>query len=528
MASSSNPGTAAASMALRGAAAAAAHGPCILDCTEDTILTYAQGSFSLIERDLSLLQQPMRERALAYLHRQCDDEKATAVPSVPDAFAVRRELISLKKVCLNAFELGMVLEKELQQLATFHYYDTEPAQEAEGCTPWSDSPTTGDIPTFAHKAAYTQASRLLQRCRGALNVVHDSRRVTKLICSTPRHPSTPRLTQLASLLEGGLSTHRTLAEARAFIVEARAFIAEEGGAALRSGPWPSTCHEVVAPDDSHAPAPAPAPATEPETADGLAALAQGIREQGQLDAVSARWVAASLVARGGWKAQAIVRELRQFHAVLRTLHTPPARSLVPQPAQAPGGSSSSSSCRRSRSNVGHPPGASPASSGSQHIDADANAVDDDREAAGRCMAMDEGSSVQSVLMVLKGLVRALAEEAGGSGVKKTAATAAAAAGGGGGAGPGAQQVVALRLRLRLRGDRLLRMLEAAAAVGAEATRWVEVVCGVRAGAAPLFVAANLTDTVGRAAMVVPQGFGLGAELRACRAAARLPLEELRR
>jgi hypothetical protein len=163
---------------LRAAALTAVSGPCVLDASARTILNYAQGSLSLIEVDAGLLAPSHRSAALA----------AVAGAGVPEAFAVRRQLISFKKVCLNVFDAAQLVEKDLQQLATFHYYQC---------------PKDGSSGELQHTEPYTLASKLLQNCRGSLSSIHGVRQITKLICSIPRHPDSARLPPLVAVLRPG-------------------------------------------------------------------------------------------------------------------------------------------------------------------------------------------------------------------------------------------------------------------------------------------------------------------------------------
>ena len=185
-------------MQLREMAASKIPGPPVLDVTERTILNYAQGSFALIEADASVLGPARRDIAVA----------AAVQAGIQDAFAVRRQLIAFKKVCLNVFGYAQLLEKDLQQLATFHYYQC--AHDRGGI--------------LRHTEQYIHASRLLQQCRGSLSSVHDARQVTKMICSIPRHPNSPRLPQLEALLRqrGNPKTAvgRSIAAARTFLGQA--------------------------------------------------------------------------------------------------------------------------------------------------------------------------------------------------------------------------------------------------------------------------------------------------------------------
>jgi hypothetical protein len=306
---------------LRAAASAAISGPCVLDASERTILNFAQGSFSLVERDIALLPLACREAAL----RVCE------LAGVRDAFAVRRELISFKKVrrpspvqpairiaarpysrarqvCLNVFDAAQDLEKDLQQLTTYHYYRLQSVDGAAAPAHGAGKPTA-----WLHSEEYTTASRLLQSCRGSLHTVHDARQVTKLICSIARHPSSPRLPQLVALLSPGqtqkkLAVRRVLHEARSFASEAWV----ELGAgevhvmgAARADAAESKCESC------------------PEAAVAVAApqMALGTLEKRLLAVglgeAEAEYVMQSLIARGACKALGIVQELWRFLGAIR-------------------------------------------------------------------------------------------------------------------------------------------------------------------------------------------------------------------
>ena len=139
-------------------------GPCPLDVTPDNTLLFSQGGYKLVVAELQLL--PPAAAAAA--------ERACELLRLEQAFALRRELISLKKVSLNMYKSVVAQERELRQLAAFFRHAE--ADEDAGC--WRHSP---------RHAALCDA---LSGCRGLLAVLFDMRAYAKEICCVPRHPMT--------------------------------------------------------------------------------------------------------------------------------------------------------------------------------------------------------------------------------------------------------------------------------------------------------------------------------------------------
>ena len=90
--------------------AASVDGECPLDVTKKNILNYSQGSFSLIEADL-------RATLPADLAAAVTD--ALVREGLTEAFDLRRNLVSLKKVLLHCWHAADPLEHELRRMATF-------------------------------------------------------------------------------------------------------------------------------------------------------------------------------------------------------------------------------------------------------------------------------------------------------------------------------------------------------------------------------------------------------------------------
>jgi hypothetical protein len=97
---------------------------------------------------------------------------------------VRRELVNLKKVILNIYISGLVVERRLQMLSTFYFSDLSfedgdgPAKEEMGKTK----------PRFEHRPRYATLATTLQVCSGTARAIHDARFITKSFCMIPRHP----------------------------------------------------------------------------------------------------------------------------------------------------------------------------------------------------------------------------------------------------------------------------------------------------------------------------------------------------
>lgn len=84
-------------------------GPCVLDLSEENILSFGQGDWSLVERDI----RAAFSSDLADLILNCFKDV------VQTCLAVRRELINYKKLCLHMWQAGAAVEKDLRQLASF-------------------------------------------------------------------------------------------------------------------------------------------------------------------------------------------------------------------------------------------------------------------------------------------------------------------------------------------------------------------------------------------------------------------------
>lgn len=152
-------------------------GPCVVDVSEENILCYGVGDWTLIDRDLrAAFGEEVAEQLATCLHEP-----------VAASLAVRRELINYKKLCLHMWQRGLVVEKDLRQLASFFYCDL-----------------INDEPPLEKRARYATLSSSMNECHGAVVALHDARYFGKAICNLPRHPKSGvpwKFNELPSTLE---------------------------------------------------------------------------------------------------------------------------------------------------------------------------------------------------------------------------------------------------------------------------------------------------------------------------------------
>ena len=166
--------------------AAFVEGECPLDVTRKNILNFSQGSFSLVEADL-------RATLPADLAAAVTD--ALVREGLTEAFDLRRNLVSLKKVLLHCWHAADPLEHELRRMATF----------------WRDDMSFEN--GFADVARYREVCVAHMRCKGASHAAYDGRVLTKQICCVPRHPDAPRPARLERM-PASLTTRSWLRQAR--------------------------------------------------------------------------------------------------------------------------------------------------------------------------------------------------------------------------------------------------------------------------------------------------------------------------
>ena len=166
--------------------AAFVEGECPLDVTRKNILNFSQGSFSLIEADL---------RATLPADLAAAVTKALVREGLAEAFDLRKNLVSLKKVLLHCWHAADPLEHELRRMATF----------------WRDDMSFEN--GFVDVARYREVCVAHMRCKGASHAAYDGRVLTKQICCVPRHPDAPRPARLERM-PASLTTRSWLRQAR--------------------------------------------------------------------------------------------------------------------------------------------------------------------------------------------------------------------------------------------------------------------------------------------------------------------------
>ena len=164
----------------------------ILDYSPDNALLFSQGTWSLIQRDLRLVG--LVEDDIVAL------EDGPCRPIVK-AFAVRRELVNYKKICLHLFEEAMRVEQELQQVMSYSFVrDTIDDQKGGILVQLQSLLLSTCLLESKHVEIHRKSSllqqkrwflascRALNRHKGVTRALHDARDMAKAICLSPRHP----------------------------------------------------------------------------------------------------------------------------------------------------------------------------------------------------------------------------------------------------------------------------------------------------------------------------------------------------
>ena len=99
--------------------------------------------------------------------------KALVREGLAEAFDLRKNLVSLKKVLLHCWHAADPLEHELRRMATF----------------WRDDMSFEN--GFADVARYREVCVAHMRCKGASHAAYDGRVLTKQICCVPRQRTRP-------------------------------------------------------------------------------------------------------------------------------------------------------------------------------------------------------------------------------------------------------------------------------------------------------------------------------------------------
>lgn len=137
----------------------------ILEVNSSNIMNFAQGEYSLVHDDLALLLPPaVAAAALSSLEEL----------GAESAFHTRRDLVNFKKICLHMQEGGTHTCKDLKQLCAFFRTDTQSHESF-----------------FMPVDRYGVISDTMQECAGALDAVADGRRISKALCCVPRMPDKP-------------------------------------------------------------------------------------------------------------------------------------------------------------------------------------------------------------------------------------------------------------------------------------------------------------------------------------------------
>tara|TARA_B110000971_G_scaffold190658_1_gene201821 strand:- start:44 stop:2653 length:2610 start_codon:yes stop_codon:yes gene_type:complete len=169
----------------RAAFTAQIDGECPSDVSRKNIMNYAQGSFSMVIDDLNaVLPKPLADIALNALQEE----------GLCEAFDLRKNLVSLKKVLLHCWHAAHPVEHELHRLATF----------------WRNDMHFDN--GFAHCDRYREICVTHMRCKGAAHAAYDGRVLTKQICCVPRHPDARRPARLREL-PNSLTTRSWLLQA---------------------------------------------------------------------------------------------------------------------------------------------------------------------------------------------------------------------------------------------------------------------------------------------------------------------------
>ncbi len=247
-------------------------------------MNFAQGEFSLVYDDLAILLPPPAVTAgLASL----EDMGAEA------AFHTRRDLVNFKKICLHMQEGATHTCKDLKQLCSFFRTDTQSHESF-----------------FMPVDRYGNISDTMQECAGALDAVADGRRISKAMCCIPRMPDKPLSEYLLSCPEQ-LQCFKSVCDAEQFLLTThvlqRLVCGQDEERQCQREPLQQHCDIPQSIDY-----------------DTRSAIAKMLAEPWSFEASSLSVahspvyvIAASMTARGGWKA---LRMQRVLHHVTRGLH----------------------------------------------------------------------------------------------------------------------------------------------------------------------------------------------------------------
>ena len=266
----------------------------VLEVNSSNIMNFAQGEFSLVHDDMkSLLQPSTSAAALQWLQHV----------GAESAFHTRRDLVNFKKICLHMQEGGTHTCKDLKQLCAFFRTDTQNHESF-----------------FMPIDRYGSISDTMQECAGALDAVADGRRISKALCCIPRLPDKP-LSQYLLSCPQQLQCFKNACDAEQFLLTTevlRHFAGEHHGEQQQQQQQQQ--HEV--PDHASG-----SLIQENIDYDTRAAIISMLDQPWSLQspiasssAVSPVYiVAASMTARGGWKALRMQRVLHYVTSGLQKL-----------------------------------------------------------------------------------------------------------------------------------------------------------------------------------------------------------------
>ena len=306
-----------------------------------------------------------------------NDLEGGACSSILQAYDVRRELVNYKKVCLHLYEDVKKIERELQQMmAYFFWQDPDVAADVMAHTAaiceTQDPATTaaaasrhstgddrrGAASLLDRKRLYIAASRALMRHRGTLRAIHDARDMAKAICMCPRHPDGKRPRKLEELprsmyvdnaCETAMAADPAQGRATGDPAQQRTASSGTSGAhtnkaeqqqihehtAACNGDTDAACLEQTQAAESSSGHRPFAPTTTVQTQTlplppGHAALRmvlERVKRELEWPEAALAFLETCIIARGGFKALAIVDELRNYNCHLAELPTRVARVL---------------------------------------------------------------------------------------------------------------------------------------------------------------------------------------------------------
>ena len=313
---------------------------CVLDVhNPQRILNLWQGAFTLIEDDLRRTLGP--------------SGAVMAVSALQDAgigaaFALRKELINLKKASLRLFHDAERVYTQLRRHDCFFFRDAEDGQVRDCAAPSAEAGGRE-----RELAQYESICHWLQRAKALMTVANDQRDFAKFLCDLPRLPTSAeavsschkRLLQLP----GSLKAAKAVAQAERFLAESLApapSCVGAGDARARDdvdapveAPLEAAARAPVkaplgVPFGAPAEAPVETPAdgttgqSRPWLCDGFNAAMARLQEQTQLWSPQVHdFIKLSVLARGGAKACSIRDGLAMYRAALQSTQDRIGRAL---------------------------------------------------------------------------------------------------------------------------------------------------------------------------------------------------------